>query len=275
MFFVFWNFDFLKTSFSVTFCYISDIIHLRLLCILTLQFETILEPLPMNKKLLLIDDDSKLNSLLSEYLKKFGFDVHTVTHPEKGLQYLTEHQPDLIILDIMLPDMNGFEVCRRIRKNYTTPIIMLTARGEVTDRIAGLEIGADDYMPKPFEPRELAARIQTILRRGTLQQETEILTFGALLINLAGHSATLSEQQIDLTTAEFEILKYFSDNPGKVLSRDDIMDQIRGIEWDAFNRSVDVLVSRLRQKLNDDPKNPRFIKTIWGSGYMFIGGNAQ
>ena len=229
----------------------------------------------MNKKLLLIDDDSKLNSLLSEYLKKFGFDVHTVTHPEKGLQYLTEHQPDLIILDIMLPDMNGFEVCRRIRKNYTTPIIMLTARGEVTDRIAGLEIGADDYMPKPFEPRELAARIQTILRRGTLQQETEILTFGALLINLAGHSATLSEQQIDLTTAEFEILKYFSDNPGKVLSRDDIMDQIRGIEWDAFNRSVDVLVSRLRQKLNDDPKNPRFIKTIWGSGYMFIGGNAQ
>lgn len=227
----------------------------------------------MNKKLLLIDDDSKLNSLLSEYLKKFGFDVHAEIHPEKGLQYLAEQQPDLIILDIMLPDMNGFEVCRRIRKNHSTPIIMLTARGEVTDRIAGLEIGADDYMPKPFEPRELAARIQTILRRGALQQDAKIRQFDTLSINLAGHSASLAGQPIDLTTAEFEILNYFSANPGKVLSRDDIMDQIRGIEWDALNRSVDVLVSRLRQKLKDDPKNPHFIKTIWGSGYMFIGEN--
>ena len=229
----------------------------------------------MNKTLLLIDDDSRLNSLLSDYLKKFGFNVHAVTHPETGLQYLSEHQPDLIILDIMLPDMNGFEVCRRIRKEFSTPIIMLTARGEVTDRIAGLEIGADDYMPKPFEPRELAARIQTILRRGTLQNDPEIREFDILTINMAGHSATLDGEPIELTTAEFEILKYFSTNPGKVLSRDDIMDQIRGIEWDAFNRSVDVLVSRLRQKLHDDPKAPRFIKTIWGSGYMFIGGNVK
>jgi len=229
----------------------------------------------MNKTLLLIDDDSRLNSLLSDYLKKFGFNVHAVTHPETGLQYLSEHQPDLIILDIMLPDMNGFEVCRRIRKEFSTPIIMLTARGEVTDRIAGLEIGADDYMPKPFEPRELAAGIQTILRRGTLQNDPEIREFDILTINMAGHSATLDGEPIELTTAEFEILKYFSTNPGKVLSRDDIMDQIRGIEWDAFNRSVDVLVSRLRQKLHDDPKAPRFIKTIWGSGYMFIGGNVK
>ncbi len=227
----------------------------------------------MSKTLLLIDDDRRLNSLLSDYLKKFGFEVYPVTHPETGLRYLAEHSPDLIILDIMLPDMNGFEVCRRIRKNYSTPIIMLTARGEVTDRIAGLEIGADDYMPKPFEPRELVARIQTILRRGSLRKNVGILTFGILSINLAGHSAALNEEQIDLTTAEFEILKYFGTNPGKVLSRDDIMDKIRGIEWDAFNRSVDVLVSRLRQKLGDDPKTPRFIKTIWGSGYMFIGGN--
>lgn len=226
----------------------------------------------MSKKILIIDDDSKLNNLLTGYLAKFGFEVHAEIHPEGGLQYLAQNTPELIILDVMLPDMDGFEVCRRIRKEYSIPVIMLTARGEVTDRIVGLEIGADDYVPKPFEPRELVARIQTVLRRGQSRSDENIKTFGALNIDLDKQSAVLDGAPLELTTAEFEILKLFVTKSGKVLSRDDIMDRIRGIEWEAFNRSVDVLVSRLRQKLNDDPKNPHFIKTVWGSGYRFIGG---
>lgn len=225
----------------------------------------------MKKKILVIDDDQKLNELLSGYLAKFGFDVETVDHPHKGLSKLKHHQPDLIILDVMLPDMEGFEVCREIRKNYNTPIIMLTARGEVTDRIVGLELGADDYLPKPFEPRELVARIQTVLRRGSVQELPDIKKIGNLTVDFRKHSATLNNKPIELTTAEFEILTLFIKNPWKLLNRDNLLDQLRGIEWDVFSRSVDVLVSRLRQKLNDDHKNPRFIKTVWGSGYMFIG----
>ncbi len=226
----------------------------------------------MQKQLLLIDDDSKLNHLLTDYLGKFNFQVHAETHPQQGLEYLDSHTVDLIILDIMLPEMDGFEACRRIRQRYSTPVIMLTARGEVTDRIVGLEIGADDYMPKPFEPRELVARIQTVLRRENRLAATDIQNFGALQIDFHKHSASLNGRELDLTSAEFELLTLFANNASKVLNRDQIMDTIRGIEWDAFNRSVDVLVSRLRQKIQDDPKHPQFIKTIWGSGYMFIGG---
>ena len=171
----------------------------------------------------------------------------------------------------MLPDMEGFEVCKEIRKNYNTPIIMLTARGEVTDRIVGLELGADDYLPKPFEPRELVARIQTVLRRGETPATSEIKRFGNLSVDFRKHGAKLDNNPIELTTAEFEILSLFVQNPWKLLNRDNLLDHLRGIEWDVFSRSVDVLVSRLRQKLNDDPKHPKFIKTVWGSGYMFVG----
>ncbi len=225
----------------------------------------------MTIKILIIDDDKKLNTLLSDYLLKFGFKVTTATHPEKGLKILKMELPDIIILDIMLPDMNGFEVCREIRKEYSVPIIMLTARGEVTDRIVGLELGADDYLPKPFEPRELVARIQTILRRVQGDVKTEIRKFGELTVDFRKHSVLLNDKHIELTTAESEILFLFIKNAGKVLNRDQILNQIRGFEWESFNRSVDVLISRLRHKLNDDPNHPRYIKTIWGTGYMFIG----
>ncbi len=227
----------------------------------------------MNQTLLLIDDDVKLNSLLTDYLHKFGFSVHAETHPEQGLKYLSANNPDLVILDVMLPGMDGFEVCRQIRKDFDTPVIMLTARGEVTDRIVGLEIGADDYIPKPFEPRELVARIQTVLRRGHSKNLARQITAGSLQIDLDKQSISIDNNPIELTTAEFEILKYLASNSGKILNRDQIMDRLRGIEWDAFNRSVDVLVSRLRQKLKDDPKQPKYIKTVWGSGYLFIGEN--
>lgn len=225
----------------------------------------------MKKHILIIDDDEKLNTLLIDYLGQFDFQITTAVHPKDGLQLISRLSPDLIILDIMLPDMDGFEVCKTIRKTSDIPIIMLTARGEVTDRIVGLEIGADDYLPKPFEPRELVARIQSVLRRNLGQKQTDIRTFGSLTVDLQKQTVILESSAIELTTLEFELLKYFIDHPGRVLNRDAIMDHLRGMDWDAFNRSIDVLISRLRQKLNDDPKKPRWIKTIWGSGYKFIG----
>ena len=225
----------------------------------------------MNKTILIIDDDKKLNNLLSDYFSKFGFKVTTVTHPDEGLKILKRELPDIIILDIMLPKMDGFEVCKEIRKEYSVPIIMLTARGEVTDRIVGLELGADDYLPKPFEPRELVARIQSVLRRSSEDLKSGIIKFGRLVVDIEKHSVLLDGENVDLTTREFEILSLFIRNPGKVFTRDHLMDRIRGIEWEAFDRSIDVLISRLRQKLNDYPKKPLFIKTIWGTGYKFIG----
>ena len=225
----------------------------------------------MNKTILIIDDDKKLNNLLSDYFSKFGFKVTTVTHPDEGLKILKRELPDIIILDIMLPKMDGFEVCKEIRKEYSVPIIMLTARGEVTDRIVGLELGADDYLPKPFEPRELVARIQSVLRRSSEDLKSGIIKFGRLVVDIEKHSVLLDGENVDLTTMEFEILSLFVRNPGKVFTRDHLMDRIRGIEWEAFDRSIDVLISRLRQKLNEHPKKPSFIKTIWGTGYKFIG----
>ncbi|MGD9900130.1 MAG: response regulator transcription factor [Calditrichaceae bacterium] len=225
----------------------------------------------MKRKNLVIDDDQKLNELLSEYLSKFGYDVKTEINPFDGLRAIKSEKPDLIILDVMLPDMEGFEVCKMIRKEHTIPVIMLTARGDVTDRIVGLELGADDYVPKPFEPRELVARIQTVLRRSEGSINVNTKTIGSLRIDYNKHLVELSGKPVDLTTAEYQILTFFVRNSGKVLERDQILENMRGLEWDAFNRSVDVLISRLRQKLQDDPKNPEYIKTIWGAGYMFIG----
>ncbi|MGK0290705.1 MAG: DNA-binding response OmpR family regulator [bacterium] len=230
------------------------------------------------KTILVIDDDRKLTGLLEEYLSKYGFQVTSANHPHDGLRLLDQETYGLIILDVMLPEMDGFEVCREIRKKSSIPIIMLTARGEVTDRIVGLEIGADDYLPKPFEPRELVARIQAIQRRQpeesskpTIVSEKTQINFEGLIVDLQKRTIFLDQQEVELTSAEFEILQLFTENPNVVLDRDRIMEEVRGIEWESFNRSVDVLVSRVRQKLNDDPKHPRFLKTIWGTGYMFIG----
>jgi DNA-binding response OmpR family regulator len=226
----------------------------------------------MKQKLLIIDDDERLNALLTDYLAKFGFEVQAVSHPETGLEIIRNTPPDLIILDVMLPAMDGFDVLRTIRRDSQIPVIMLTARGEVTDRIVGLEIGADDYIPKPFEPRELVARIQTVLRRKQNSATREsVLRFGDLLVDFDRKAAFLNEKNCGLTTGEFELLALFIRHKGKVLNREQIMDGVRHEDWEAFDRSVDVLVSRLRQKLSDDPKNPRYIKTVWGSGYLFIG----
>ncbi len=225
----------------------------------------------MNKKILVIDDDRKLNHLLTNYLTKFNFKVTTVTHPKDGLRLLKRELPDLIILDVMLPDMEGFEVCKEIRKEYSVPIIMLTARGEVTDRIVGLELGADDYLPKPFEPRELVARIQSVLRRISNKTKTELIQFKNLVVDNNKQAVFLEEQPVELTTMEFHVLSVFIRNSGIVLNRDQILEELKGMEWEPDNRSIDVLISRLRHKLKDDPKKPHFFKTVWGTGYMFIG----
>jgi DNA-binding response OmpR family regulator len=226
----------------------------------------------MNHQVLIIDDDHKLNRLLSTYLSEFGIQAVTATHPAEGLQKLKKHSPDIVVLDVMLPEMNGFDVCRTIRGQSNVPIIMLTARGDVADRIVGLELGADDYLAKPFEPRELVARIQSVLRRSQPVKETPELCFGSLRIDMAKRTAFLGESPLGLTTNEFGALALLAQNAGKVLNRDQILQELRGMDCDAFNRSVDITMSRLRQKLGDDPQQPTYIKTVWGVGYLFIAG---
>ena len=178
--------------------------------------------------------------------------------------------PDIVILDVMLPEMDGFAVCRKVRETSRVPIIMLTARGDVTDRIVGLELGADDYVPKPFEPRELLARMQAVLRRGH-QDDEDTVHAGGLEMNWTTRSAQLQGHPVALTTAEFELLGFLVRNRGRVISRDRIMEGTRGIDWDAYDRSIDVLISRIRQKLGDDAKRPAFIRTVRGVGYTFMG----
>ena len=228
--------------------------------------------MPADKRVLLIDDDERLNALLTTYLGRFGFTIRAVTHPEQGLRALKSDPPDIVVLDVMLPDVDGFTLCRKIRESSRIPIVMLTARGDVTDRIVGLELGADDYLPKPFEPRELLARMQAILRRGTGIQTQERFHIGDLDVNWATRSAQIAGRDLGLTGAEFELLGLLVRNRGRVLSRDRIINETRGIDWEAFDRSIDVLISRLRQKLGDDPKHPAFIRTVRGTGYLFIGG---
>ena len=223
-------------------------------------------------KILLIDDDEKLGDLLGTYFERFDLTLLVANEPAKGLEVLGKEDPDLVILDVMLPGQDGFEVCRNIRKFSSVPIIMLTARGEVTDRIVGLEIGADDYMPKPFEPRELVARIQNVLRRsGDARPQSQQLHFEGLTVDLERRNAELDGGVLELTTMEYQLLALFVSNPGTTYTRDEILNELRGIDAQLFSRSVDILVSRLRQKLGDTSKQARFIKTVWGTGYAFIG----
>lgn len=222
-------------------------------------------------RVLIIDDDTRLTAVLTEYLARFGYSVRAAAHPVAGLRAIKSDPPDLLILDVMLPEMDGLAVCRKVREVSRLPIIMLTARGDVADRIVGLELGADDYLPKPFEPRELVARIQAVLRRGT-QDSEGIARAGAVDVNWTTRTAAVAGRVLELTTAEFEVLGVLVRHHGRVLSRERIIEGTHGINWEAYDRSVDVLISRLRQKLGDDPKRPTFIRTVWGVGYSFIGG---
>ena len=218
-------------------------------------------------KALLIDDDLKLAELLENYLRKSDIKLETIADPLDTLSAIRNHNPEVIVLDVMMPKMNGFEVCQQIRKNYSLPIIMLSARGEPNDKIRGLESGADDYLSKPFEPRELVARIINLIRRIPTknQSKNSIFEIDDLHLEIKMNSSVL-----DLTTKEYDLLSMFINNPGITFTRDEIIKEIKGIEAHLFSRSIDILISRLRQKIESDPKSPKIIKTIWGKGYMFL-----
>ncbi len=216
--------------------------------------------------LLLIDDDEKLANNLSDYFAQYHWALHSAQHPHKGLQMVKSIKPDLVILDVMMPEMDGFEVCRRIRQSSEVPIMMLTARGEVMDRVVGLELGADDYLPKPFEPRELLVRIQNILKRVESHRSESGLCFKRLEIKPELRQVLLDEKVINLTTAEYQLLLLLASSPQKNFTRDEILNSLKGIDVELFSRSIDIAISRLRKKIA--PLD--YIKTVWGSGYSFI-----
>jgi len=222
-------------------------------------------------RLLIIDDDVALNKLLAEYLGRFGHRLAAATTATEGIRLLRRDRPDLLILDVMLPDADGMEVCREIRRESDIPIVMLTARGDVPDRVLGLEFGADDYVPKPFEPRELVARIETLMRRSR-QPVAPRLVSGDLTLDSETRRVELAGAEVELTNMEFELLRVLMESRGRVLTRDAVLQSLRGIDADVYDRSVDMLVSRLRRKLDDDSRSPRWIKTIRGTGYQCVGG---
>ncbi len=225
----------------------------------------------MAERLLIIDDDARLAAMLSDYLSAAGFVVERRLTGRDGLAALEAATFDAVILDVMLPDIDGFEVCRTIRARAETPILMLTARGEDTDRIVGLEIGADDYLPKPFNPRELQARIRAILRRGRVAAGSPgaILRFGRLQIDRESRMVRIDGEERLLTSYQFDLLVALAENAGRVLGRERLMDLVKGAELDAFDRSIDVHISRIRAAIEDDPKHPRRILTVRGAGYVF------
>ena len=223
-------------------------------------------------KIMVIDDDARLSGLIQDFLTPHKYHVECFNDPVVALKKIKSVKPDLIILDIMMPEMDGFQVLRKIRENQLIPVIMLTARGEVSDRIVGLELGADDYLSKPFEPRELLARIQSIFRRTQSPgQLVETLWFDNLSINKLKQEVLLNDAPVVLSTTEYEALVLFAENPGRELDRDFLVENLRGIRWQSYDRSIDVLVSRLRLKLGDTPSKTNYIKTVHGVGYMFIG----
>ncbi len=222
-------------------------------------------------RLLMIDDDAALCELLVEYFDRFGHKLATATTAANGRYLLRRDDPDLLILDVMLPDADGMELCRTIRSESDIPIVMLTARGDVPDRVLGLEFGADDYIPKPFEPRELVARVETLMRRSRETPARRLSATGGLVLETETRRVTLGGSEIELTSMEFELLRILMDSRGRVLSREMLLRKLRGIDADIFDRSVDMLISRLRKKLDDDSRSPRFIKTIWRTGYQFVG----
>ncbi len=226
----------------------------------------------MKTHILIVDDDLELTNLITRFLENHDYRVSSFDRPKLALSALNKkHTFELIILDITLPEMDGFQVLRAIRKESTIPVIMLTARGEVSDRIVGLELGADDYMPKPFEPEELIARIQSIMRR-TKAPETMVdkLRFEHLTIDKLKQEVVLNGALVSLSTTEFEALLLFAENCGQILDRDFLVEHLRGISWQSYDRSIDVLVSRLRNKLSELDPDTEYIKTIHGVGYKFI-----
>ena len=231
----------------------------------------------MDKRVLIVDDDKKLRELLTEYLEEFGFQVSTRSDGRRILSAIKTENPNIIILDIMLPHKDGFEILREIQTAFSVPVIMLTARGEDADRIVGLELGTDDYLSKPFNPRELLARIRAVLRRSaapidgeTMRDESHLVEAGGLILDKAKRIVMMGREEVALSSTEYEILKVLMEHPNRTLSRDQLMSMARGRDFMAFDRSIDVHISKLRSKVELNPRSPKRIKTVWGAGYIFV-----
>jgi two-component system, OmpR family, response regulator RstA len=221
---------------------------------------------------LIIEDDVRLAELTRDYLESNGFQVTVEAEGSRGVEQIVALQPDLVILDLMLPGEDGLSICRRARPDYSGPILMLTARADDMDQVLGLEMGADDYVPKPVQPRVLLARMRALLRRAEASEQTgeARLSFGNLEIDSATREAWLHGERIDLTSAEFDLLWLLASNAGRVLTREEIFSDLRGIKYDGQDRSIDVRVSRIRPKIGDDPNHPHRIKTVRSKGYLFV-----
>jgi DNA-binding response OmpR family regulator len=232
------------------------------------------------KRILLVEDDRRLGDLIMKYLIQNNYEVSIERHGDKAPERIMGERPDLVILDLMLPGMDGLEICQAVRSSYQGPILILTAREDDMDQVAGLEMGADDYVKKPVEPRVLLARIRALMRRfektssgevdGMAGTDTDELEFKHLMVNRSSRSVLLEGRTVALTTNEFDLLWLLAVNSGTVLSRDRIYQDLRGIDYDGLDRSVDLTISRLRKKLNDDADNPQGIKTVWSQGYLFV-----
>lgn len=223
----------------------------------------------MTQEVLLIEDDSRLAGMVKDYLGQSGFAVTIAGSGAEGLALHGQKRFDAVLLDLMLPDMDGLEVCRTLRLHDAVPVLMLTAKGDPMDRIVGLELGADDYLPKPFEPRELLARLRAVLRRGKLEDNVGLMRFGGLEIDPDAMQARLDGRVCALTAHQFKLLEIMARAPGRVLNRDYLMDKLKGENLEAFDRSIDVHISRIRAEIEEDPKHPRRVITVRGAGYVF------
>jgi DNA-binding response OmpR family regulator len=222
----------------------------------------------VSSKILVVDDEAKIVRLVRSYLEQSGFTVVEANDGQTALIQARREKPDLVVLDLGLPGIDGLEVARTLRRERDTPIIMLTARIEDTDMIVGLELGADDYMTKPFNPRELVARVRAVLRRTSgVASAAEVLRAGALVLDAGGHQATLDGRTLDLTPTEFELLAVLLQNPGRAFTRLELLDRVQGDAYEGYERTVDAHVKNLRAKLGDDPRHPRYVQTVFGVGY--------
>ncbi len=221
----------------------------------------------MPKKILVVDDEPKIVDICRDYLQAAGFEVIQANDGRKGLAAARSEHPDLVVLDLMLPGMDGLDVCRELRRDGSVPIIMLTARVEETDKLVGLELGADDYLTKPFSPRELVARVRTVLRRATVDPLSDILRVGEIELDRGRFRVVIKDAEITLTPTEFELLALLASQPGRIFSRAQLLEAVRGVSFESYERAIDSHIRNLRRKIEPEENHPRYIQTVYGVGY--------
>ncbi|MGI5836340.1 MAG: response regulator [Chloroflexota bacterium] len=227
----------------------------------------------MSEKILVVDDEVKIARVVRAYLEREGFRVVEAYDGKEALEVARREKPDLVVLDLMLPEISGWDVCRALRQESSVPILMLTARDDDTDKIVGLELGADDYMTKPFNPKELVARVRAIFRRVGPQRATgEVIVFGDLRMDLEKREVLVNGHQVHLTPTEFDLLKVMAQHPGRVFSRAQLLDLVAGASFEGYDRAVDSHIKNLRQKIEKDPRKPHYVQTVFGVGYKFVSG---